>query len=1716
MTIIGSASVQIRALDKFFEADVKKAVEKIKDVTIKVTAEFDDNGVSDKVKALREEQTVKLTAELDDNGVTGKIKKLREEASAQNLTIRAEADTKAADEDLTNLKRSHDNAQVTVQATAETTAATTQMRWLSRDRSVLIHPIIDPGSFVTAKAILESLSGFNTLRTLKDALKDAAVGFDTASLKAMTLTSGILSLVSSLGWLAAEAFAAGEGISELIGFAAMAPTMLGAVGTSIVAMHLSWNNFADAMSEDPKKAAKALALLPPAAQKAATETKKLWDQIKKPVQPAFWDSMGDSLQTTLAAMAPALTKGLEGTAKHLGTFTKNFLESFKKIAENKTLDAMFDNLNATIDNLGKGITPFVDALNTLGFVGSKYLPQMGQWLADLAVRFNNFITKAAANGDIERWIEEAKNSMERLWKIGDATIGVFQGLTTAFNAAGAGGLGELVTDMQRMEEIVKGPVFQSQFADIFGGMLIGAEQANEGFTNLFKTIGGASQVFGQVFAMAGGVVKELADGLATLAGTDDFQVGILKSLSGLKKGLNDLQPSFENMGTVFGGLLEIAGAIASNIAPVLNTATKLIADVIDSLKDGFIDVIPVLMNFVDNINIAFGGPIRLIADVIGNLLSAFSDLPGPVSTALMALGAVLLLAPKINDAFKGMREGIKKAADGANDAKPGYVWLKDVKDWAGEASARMGRSFADLKVGMTDSVNWGKAAAADLKAAGSMAGSDFVGGVRGGIGALGFLGSEIGTAFSKSFGQLSSFISSTATSVANAVTGVVDRATTALKRATGPLVFVAEQAWSDIKTSMVNTLKDAFGGVGDGFSNLKTTFSNFAENAKYYAKLGAQNLTTTLSEATERVKGVFTTMVDDTKNQLSSMATYARQRMTDTGTAIRDGFNNMVASTQPFRNAVSDLARDVYDRTIYMETRFRDMGAAIGTAGQTIGSGFRAVAEQASQAGSYLMAATEPVTRTISNAATAAVDGVNRGVEAVRNTGAAMAANLANNFAPVGAAFGAVEASVREGLSNIRTHVGNMGDAFGGIVRSTGPAITAIGNVTKAIGSAAGGGLAYAARGLTDALGGPWGIAIAAATTAIALFGQAQADAARNVDTLAGSLDKQTGATTKATEDNVAKLLTQKEGWFGLGESTLDYAKKLGLSTDMFTKAVAGDQGSREEYLKFHDGWGEAVKKGGAAMDEFREKNGLTDMSLLETQRTMNAVHDAYEKYKAQLSDAQKKVLDVAEATGTNTVQASILAANYDVLNSKTSSASEKFAALKANLDVLNGGQLSAAESSKNYYQTLDTQRAAIDSIKQANNGLVTNLFSVGTGFDMTKQAGRDLHTTLSTQRDAILQLGTAAMDEALKRGEDATAARKAATDAMGPAIGTLQADLAKLGFAPDVIKAITDSLGLVPDKITTALGIEGAEETRRQIALTQMAAQAYATGNYTAALAALPDDAKAAITETFNLGDAFAKGDYEAVLKALDQTGAGRDAAVAGIIASVGGDKEAFKAHLKALDETGPGVRSAMTTIGGVQGKTVSILAEDKTSGTISYIQRQIDGITRYVKVTVDTVYNNYAGKAGNLINPDAANGALLRTVTNASSLASGMMPMRTYANGGIEQHFAQIAPAGAMRLWAEPETGGEAYIPLALNKRKRSKKILEEVARIFGFGLFQMFAEGGLNQPSAAPSYTPSSSQQYAPSGPLVAVYPSAALDEEKVGEIAARRVFHELRNR
>ena len=94
------------------------------------------------------------------------------------------------------------------------------------------------------------------------------------------------------------------------------------------------------------------------------------------------------------------------------------------------------------------------------------------------------------------------------------------------------------------------------------------------------------------------------------------------------------------------------------------------------------------------------------------------------------------------------------------------------------------------------------------------------------------------------------------------------------------------------------------------------------------------------------------------------------------------------------------------------------------------------------------------------------------------------------------------------------------------------------------------------------------------------------------------------------------------------------------------------------------------------------------------------------------------------------------------------------------------------------------------------------------------------------------------------------------------------------------------------------------------------------------------------------------------------------------------------------------------------------------------------------------------------------------------------GIDKLERYANGGSkEKHTAQIAKGGEWRVWAEPETGGESYIPLSKSKRKRSTQILAKTADIFGLSVVDK--KGEPVKPGTSSQMAPARAQYFANGG-------------------------------
>ncbi|MFJ2579963.1 phage tail tape measure protein [Kitasatospora aureofaciens] len=113
------------------------------------------------------------------------------------------------------------------------------------------------------------------------------------------------------------------------------------------------------------------------------------------------------------------------------------------------------------------------------------------------------------------------------------------------------------------------------------------------------------------------------------------------------------------------------------------------------------------------------------------------------------------------------------------------------------------------------------------------------------------------------------------------------------------------------------------------------------------------------------------------------------------------------------------------------------------------------------------------------------------------------------------------------------------------------------------------------------------------------------------------------------------------------------------------------------------------------------------------------------------------------------------------------------------------------------------------------------------------------------------------------------------------------------------------------------------------------------------------------------------------------------------------------------------------------------------QAQANLSALISKISQIPSSRSVSVDVSYSYPAG-----FHRAEANGGILAFANG------GISRLQAFASGS-EQHIAQIARPGEMRLWAEPETGGEAYIPLSAAKRRRSTAILGQVADRFGYQL-------------------------------------------------------------
>ncbi|WP_431959436.1 hypothetical protein [Actinacidiphila sp. bgisy160] len=643
--------------------------------------------------------------------------------------------------------------------------------------------------------------------------------------------------------------------------------------------------------------------------------------------------------------------------------------------------------------------------------------------------------------------------------------------------------------------------------------------------------------------------------------------------------------------------------------------------------------------------------------------------------------------------------------------------------------------------------------------------------------------------------------------------------------------------------------------------------------------------------------------------------------------------------------------------------------------------------------------------------------------------------------------------------------------------------VSGVGSVVQAAGRRMGG-LRGAVSGLTGALGGPWGIAITGAVIGLGLLMDRQrknAEAARahraEIEDLAQALRDSNGEIDENVRGLVAKAFQEKEVG-DTGKTVAEVAEAQGISLRQLTDSALGLAPSL-----------------GTVADQMRDTaQGMTRMQVtaegvlpIMTQEGHTALEaaDAIDGMSGNLNKAQKSNADWASAAkqvgADGTTIYSRLTKAVQVLADTTLDADSRTDALRATIDLLSGKQRSYADAQLEVNRAITEVTKATKANTKANKenekagrktkppkGLLDksgNLSSV----TETGQTAYDLLQRLEQQADSA---AIAAADRAKSQGGDPAAQAKAAGQEMVRAREAAIDYAESLGLTATQAGKIADQFGLIPDTVKTAFEFRAESEASQQMLAVQKQLDNI-KGNKVTTVSVLAPQARAALEAIGYSVKTLPNGQIEV------RAPIGKPRAdLANIMALVDeADAKGVNINVKAeIDKAATDLARVRTAVDGMpKGSSVVVkaptaLAEKELKDLgykVTHLEKGKVEITVPKAQTIrelDAIQDRVYSLRGQAID--------IPVRYRSSGLPQGVLKaqanggvMDFYADGGVrESHVAQIAPAGAMRVWAERETGGEAYVPLAANKRSRSKAVVENVVDRFG-GAVEWFSDGGFS---------------------------------------------------
>lgn len=324
-------------------------------------------------------------------------------------------------------------------------------------------------------------------------------------------------------------------------------------------------------AKDLKKVAESLKDMAPNAIDTAQAIGKVipeFEKLRKGVQQNMFDGVGQAFTDLTNKQLPTLTAGMGKVSTAWNGTLKSILGAAGSNSSKTFLDQIFGNTADAQTKANAAVAPIVHALGQLSATGTKALPRLADGLTSVTTRFDNFISKAAGDGRLDKWINDGINAVTSFGRSALNIGKIFTDITKA--VGGDGGFFKLLeTGTGKLEKFLGSADGQAKLSKFFSD---GRQQIRE----LLPVLKDLGHVLGDAFKgiqQWGGIITPVLGGITKLmASMPGVTTGAITAMLGfrtVKPVIDALGGSFTSLAATMGG-----GAVGAGKPGTVSAAAK--------------------------------------------------------------------------------------------------------------------------------------------------------------------------------------------------------------------------------------------------------------------------------------------------------------------------------------------------------------------------------------------------------------------------------------------------------------------------------------------------------------------------------------------------------------------------------------------------------------------------------------------------------------------------------------------------------------------------------------------------------------------------------------------------------------------------------------------------------------------------------------------------------------------------------------------------------------------------------------------------------------------------------------------------------------------------------------------------------------------------------------------------------------------------------------